>query len=60
MGNQARVADGTTVMSTSTRNFPHRMGDNTQVYLGSAQMAAVCAVLGEIPDLRTYLEFVNP
>jgi aconitate hydratase 2/2-methylisocitrate dehydratase len=59
MGNQARVADGTTVMSTSTRNFPHRMGDNTQVYLGSSRLAAVCAVTGKIPTCEEYMGFVQ-
>lgn len=59
MGNQARVADGTTVLSTSTRNFPNRMGNDTKVFLGSAKLAAVCAVLGEIPDLRTYMELIH-
>jgi aconitate hydratase 2/2-methylisocitrate dehydratase len=54
MGNQARVAAGAAVFSTSTRNFPHRMGDHTRVYLGSAQLAAVCAVLGRIPTWEEY------
>lgn len=54
MGNQARVADNAVVMSTSTRNFPHRMGDNCKVYLGSAQLAAVTAILGRIPDPDEY------
>ena len=55
MGNQARVADGTTVMSTSTRNFPNRMGDDTNVYLGSAQLSAICAVMGKIPTVYEYM-----
>ena len=59
MGNQARVADGTTVMSTSTRNFPNRMGTDTQVFLGSAQLAAICAVTGKIPGFEEYMEFVK-
>lgn len=59
MGNQARVGRGTTVMSTSTRNFPHRMGDDTRVFLGSAAMAAVCAVLGRIPTLSEYREMLS-
>ncbi|RJP84213.1 MAG: bifunctional aconitate hydratase 2/2-methylisocitrate dehydratase [Desulfobacteraceae bacterium] len=58
MGNQARVGKGTTVMSTSTRNFPHRMGDDTIVFLGSAELAAVCAILGRIPTKDEYLEFM--
>jgi aconitate hydratase 2 / 2-methylisocitrate dehydratase len=59
MGNQARVADGTTVFSTSTRNFPNRMGNNTNVYLGSAQLAAICAVLGRIPTKYEYISCLN-
>nr|MDA8404473.1 bifunctional aconitate hydratase 2/2-methylisocitrate dehydratase [Desulfobacteraceae bacterium] len=55
MGNQARVGKGTTVMSTSTRNFPHRMGDDTRVFLGSARLAAVCAILGRIPTKEEYM-----
>ncbi|MFP4533901.1 MAG: bifunctional aconitate hydratase 2/2-methylisocitrate dehydratase [Desulfobacterales bacterium] len=56
MGNQARVADNTTVVSTSTRNFPNRLGNNTSVYLGSAPLAAVCAILGRIPTVGEYKE----
>lgn len=59
MGNQARVAPDTTVMSTSTRNFPHRMGDNTRVFLGSAETAAICAMLGRIPTVDEYYEYIN-
>ena len=59
MGNQARVADGTTVISTSTRNFPNRMGDDTQVYLGSAQLASICAIMGKIPTINEYMGFVK-
>jgi len=59
MGNQARVADGTTVVSTSTRNFPNRLGNNTSVYLGSAPMAAVCAILGRIPSREEYINWIN-
>jgi aconitate hydratase 2 / 2-methylisocitrate dehydratase len=55
MGNQARVADGVTVFSTSTRNFNNRMGKDAQVYLGSAELAAVCALLGRIPTVEEYL-----
>ncbi|WP_013320889.1 bifunctional aconitate hydratase 2/2-methylisocitrate dehydratase [Gloeothece verrucosa] len=58
MGNQARVADGTTVFSTSTRNFNNRMGKDARVYLGSAELAAVCALLGRIPSVEEYLEIV--
>lgn len=58
MGNQARVADGATVFSTSTRNFPNRLGNGANVYLGSAELAAVCASVGRIPSLEEYLEAV--
>ena len=59
MGNQARVEDGTTVFSTSTRNFNNRMGKDAQVYLGSAELAAVCALLGRIPTVEEYLDVVG-
>jgi aconitate hydratase 2/2-methylisocitrate dehydratase len=55
MGNQARVEDNTTVFSTSTRNFNNRLGNGAQVYLGSAELAAVCAQLGRIPSKEDYL-----
>ena len=55
MGNQARVEDNTTVFSTSTRNFNNRLGNGAQVYLGSAELAAVCAQLGRIPTKDQYL-----
>jgi aconitate hydratase 2 / 2-methylisocitrate dehydratase len=58
MGNQARVADGTTVFSTSTRNFNNRMGKDARVYLGSAELAAVCALLGRIPTVQEYMDIV--
>jgi aconitate hydratase 2/2-methylisocitrate dehydratase len=58
MGNQARVDDNTTVFSTSTRNFNNRMGKGAQVYLGSAELAAVCALLGRLPNVQEYLEIV--
>ncbi|MBD2490548.1 bifunctional aconitate hydratase 2/2-methylisocitrate dehydratase [Aulosira sp. FACHB-615] len=58
MGNQARVADGTTVFSTSTRNFNNRMGKGARVYLGSAELAAVSALLGRIPTVQEYLDIV--
>ncbi|AFY71211.1 aconitase [Thalassoporum mexicanum PCC 7367] len=58
MGNQARVADGATVMSTSTRNFNNRMGKGARVYLGSAELSAVCALLGRIPTVAEYMEIV--
>ncbi len=59
MGNQARVADGATVFSTSTRNFDNRMGKNARVYLGSAELAAVCAKLGRMPMPDEYLAIVK-
>jgi aconitate hydratase 2/2-methylisocitrate dehydratase len=59
MGNQARVATGATVFSTSTRNFDNRMGKDARVYLGSAELAAVCARLGRIPDMQEYLAIVS-
>ena len=54
MGNQAQVREGATVMSTSTRNFPNRLGKNTNVFLGSAELAAICSKLGKIPTLAEY------
>lgn len=54
MGNQAQVREGATVMSTSTRNFPNRLGKNTNVYLGSAELAAICSKLGRIPSVAEY------
>lgn len=59
MGNQARVEDNATVFSTSTRNFNNRMGKGAQVYLGSAELAAVCALLGKIPTVEEYLAIVE-
>ncbi|MEO3706448.1 bifunctional aconitate hydratase 2/2-methylisocitrate dehydratase [Trichormus azollae] len=58
MGNQAQVDDKTTVFSTSTRNFDNRMGKGAQVYLGSAELAAVCALLGRIPNVQEYMDIV--
>jgi aconitate hydratase 2/2-methylisocitrate dehydratase len=55
MGNQAQVKEGATVMSTSTRNFPNRLGKNTFVYLGSAELSAICSKLGRIPTQAEYL-----
>jgi aconitate hydratase 2 / 2-methylisocitrate dehydratase len=55
MGNQARVADNSTVFSTSTRNFNNRLGKGAQVYLGSAELAAVCSLLGKLPTVEEYL-----
>ncbi|WP_045488735.1 bifunctional aconitate hydratase 2/2-methylisocitrate dehydratase [Vibrio harveyi] len=59
MGNQARVADKATVMSTSTRNFPNRLGTGANVYLASAELAAVGAILGKIPTKEEYLEYAK-
>jgi len=55
MGNQAQVKEGATVMSTSTRNFPNRLGKNANVYLGSAELSAICSKLGRIPTQAEYL-----
>lgn len=59
MGNQARVRDGATVISTSTRNFPNRLGDGANVYLSSAELAAVCAILGRIPTFEEYIQHMK-
>ncbi|GLO61807.1 aconitate hydratase B [Vibrio sp. MACH09] len=59
MGNQARVADEATVISTSTRNFPNRLGTGANVYLASAELASVGAILGKIPSKEEYLEFAK-
>ncbi len=55
MGNQAQVKEGATVFSTSTRNFPNRLGKNSFVYLGSAELAAICSKLGRIPTKEEYM-----
>lgn len=59
MGNQARVAAGATVVSTSTRNFPNRLGQGANVYLASAELAAVSALLGKLPTVEEYLSYVS-
>jgi aconitate hydratase 2 / 2-methylisocitrate dehydratase len=59
MGNQARVAANSTVLSTSTRNFPNRLGDGANVYLTSAELASVGAILGKLPTPAEYMEFAN-
>ncbi|GGW80705.1 bifunctional aconitate hydratase 2/2-methylisocitrate dehydratase [Alteromonas halophila] len=59
MGNQARVEPGATVLSTSTRNFPNRLGDGANVYLTSAELAAVGAIVGKIPTADEYMEFAG-
>ena len=58
MGNQAQVSEGSAVFSTSTRNFDNRLGKNSQVYLGSAEVAAVAALLGRLPSVAEYMEIV--
>jgi aconitate hydratase 2/2-methylisocitrate dehydratase len=59
MGNQARVNENATVVSTSTRNFPNRLGKNANVYLASAELAAVSAKLGKLPSVAEYMENVG-
>ena len=59
MGNQAQIRKGSTAISTSTRNFPNRLGIDTFVYLGSAELAAICALLGRIPTVAEYMEKVK-
>ncbi|MGZ8219333.1 bifunctional aconitate hydratase 2/2-methylisocitrate dehydratase [Methylomagnum sp.] len=59
MGNQARVADKATVVSTSTRNFPNRMGAGSNVFLASAELSSVCSVLGRIPTFEEYMGYMN-
>merc|ERR1711985_15111 len=56
MGNQARVADKATVVSTSTRNFPNRLGRGANVFLASAELAAIAAIMGKLPTPEEYLE----
>jgi aconitate hydratase 2/2-methylisocitrate dehydratase len=59
MGNQARVLAGTTVLSTSTRNFPNRLGDGSNVYLTSAELASVGGILGRLPTPAEYMEYAS-
>lgn len=59
MGNQARVAENSTVVSTSTRNFPNRLGNGANVFLASAELAAVCSLLGKIPTVDEYMQYAN-
>lgn len=59
MGNQARVAPNSTVLSTSTRNFPNRLGDGANVYLTSAELASVGAILGKLPTPAEYMEYAK-
>ena len=59
MGNQARVEPNSTVVSTSTRNFPNRLGDGANVYLASAELAAVASILGKLPTVEEYMEYAK-
>ncbi|SEJ64702.1 aconitase [Pseudomonas linyingensis] len=59
MGNQARVQAGSTVVSTSTRNFPNRLGDSTNVFLASAELAAVASILGKLPSVEEYMGYAK-
>ena len=59
MGNQARVEDNSTVLSTSTRNFPNRLGKGANVFLASAELSAISAIEGKIPDYNTYMNYMN-
>lgn len=59
MGNQARVRPGATVMSTSTRNFDNRLGDNSQVYLASSELTAISGLLGKIPTHAEYMQWID-
>ena len=63
MGNQARVLANSTVVSTSTRNFPNRLGDGANVYLASAELSAIAAILGRLPtpdEYQEYMKEINP
>jgi len=59
MGNQARVAPGCTTVSTSTRNFPNRLGQGADVFLSSAELAAVISIEGELPSVETYMKYME-
>ena len=59
MGNQARVLANSTVISTSTRNFPNRMGDGADVFLASAELSAIASILGKIPTVEEYHQYMN-
>ena len=59
MGNQARAADNSTMISTSTRNFPNRMGDGCNVYLASSEVTAISSLLGKIPTAEEYREYMT-
>ena len=59
MGNQARIAPKSTAVSTSTRNFPNRLGQGADVYLASAELASVASILGKLPTVEEYMEYAN-
>jgi aconitate hydratase 2/2-methylisocitrate dehydratase len=59
MGNQARIAPGSTAVSTSTRNFPNRLGTGSNVYLASAELASVAAIMGKLPTVAEYMEYAK-
>ncbi len=59
MGNQARVADKSSVVSTSTRNFPNRLGKGANVYLASAELAAIVAIEGKLPTVAEYMKYAD-
>ena len=59
MGNQARIAAKSTAVSTSTRNFPNRLGDGADVFLASAELAAVASILGKLPTTAEYLVYAE-
>ena len=59
MGNQARIAANSTAVSTSTRNFPNRLGQGANVYLASAELAAVASVMGKLPTVAEYMEYAT-
>jgi aconitate hydratase 2/2-methylisocitrate dehydratase len=59
MGNQARIAAGSTAVSTSTRNFPNRLGKGANVYLSSAELAAVAAIMGKLPTVEEYMVYAT-
>ncbi|MCG7972141.1 MAG: aconitase family protein, partial [Candidatus Thiodiazotropha taylori] len=59
MGNQARIAAGSTAVSTSTRNFPNRLGQGSDVFLSSAELAAVAAVMGKLPTVEEYMTYAT-
>jgi aconitate hydratase 2/2-methylisocitrate dehydratase len=59
MGNQARIAPNSTCVSTSTRNFPNRLGDGADVYLASAELSAIASILGKLPTVDEYMEYAK-